>query len=255
MNTHKDNHVKIYGSWICYNNAQTIRHSIMSVINYIDELVVVDGSFSGQTSDDGTWEIVEALRVYGKPLHHIKSKANSLYDKHNEHVAITGNNDSNIWTWQVDSDEVYLSKHAENVKSQIESNMYNGIAVRLVNINAINNGVGLTDPDFMKRDTYQMRIYRMHNGLTFKTRDNIFEHIVYNNNEPVQQQTNKIHYGSTENSNLVFNYHCLEPISATISRYKHYKIDDAENFAYQVRSLERNTVEFPEHPMKHIWRA
>jgi len=244
--------MKIYGCWICYNNHQTIKHSIESVLQHVDGIIVVDGSFDGKVSDDGTWEMVEAIcNKTDKPTWHVKSKANTLYDKHNEHVAITGNNDPDVFTWQVDSDEIYLPEHAKAIAKKIRSNKYNGIAVKLINVNYINEGIAYTDNSLTKLDTYQMRIYRMHKGLIFKTKDNIFEHIVYNNDAPVQSQNNKIHYIPWKEQ-CVFNYHCLEPMHETIARYKHYKIKDYEAFARKVRSVKNNPNQLARHPMESI---
>ena len=154
------NKIRIIGCWICYNNIQTIKHSIMSVYDFVDELVVVDGSFDGNHSDDGTWEIVESIKhTLPKPLTHIVSFANTLYDKHNEHVNVTGNQDPNLFTWQVDSDEVYLPKHAAEIAKVIHTNQYNGIAVKLINVNRIENTEAFTDESCISNDTYQMRIY------------------------------------------------------------------------------------------------
>jgi hypothetical protein len=220
----------------------------------VDEIVVVDGSFNGEQSNDGTWEAVEAIGKMGKPLHHIKSKANSLYDKHNEHVEVTGNKDPKVWTWQVDSDEIYLPQHASRVANVIRGDEFNGIAVKLVNVNRIDKMTAYTDDSILSRDTYQMRIYRMHRGLHFQTRDNIFEHIVYEDNSAVQSQSNKIHYLPID-VGCAFNYHCLEAFQATINRYRHYGVENPEEFAKVTRSVQKNNFALPQHPMDHIYRA
>lgn len=249
--------LKIYGCWICFNNAQTIRHSILSILAHIDEVIVIDGSFEGKRSDDGTWELVEGIREQfpEKPVTHVKSSAKSLYEKHQEHVDITGNNDPSVWTWQVDSDEVYLPKHAANVAKAIRSNQFNGVGVRLITVNAIREGIALTDTDPAIHDTVQMRAYRMARGLTFSTEDGIFEHIVYSDGSPVQRQDNKIYYGSLWDDLLVFNYHCLEPIDATIRRYTHYNNSSPSEFAKTIRSESHNKHSYVHHPLSHIWRA
>lgn len=239
---------RIYGCWICYNNIRTIRSSIESVYDYLDELVIVDGSFDGKTSDDGTWECVEEFKKHGKPIHHIKSKATTLFDKHNEHIAITGNNNPNIWTWQVDSDEIYMPEHANNIYELIVGDSFNGIGVKLLTISALDNERnGYMNADVYDQDTTQMRVYRMKDGLHFETRDGIFEHIVYSGGRPTQTPDNKIAYNNDKL--VVYNYHCFDSYDKLVSRYTHYKCEDPHKMATDHMSTE-GKICITNHPLK-----
>lgn len=238
----------IYGCWICYNNIKTIQSSIFSVHKYIDAAIVIDGSFDGRTSDDGTWEAVEGLcrQTINLPFHHVKSKATTLFDKHNEHVEITGNKSQNVFTWQVDSDEIYLPADAKVISEAIRSDKYNGLGVKLITIEAMKDNIAYAAPNVFQTETTQMRIYRMINGLHFESKDGIFEHIVYEDGTPVQNQDNTIVY----NNKLfrVYNYHCFDSYEKLVKRYRHYGEKDPEDLARKHMSTE-GKMQIPNHPL------
>jgi glycosyltransferase involved in cell wall biosynthesis len=242
--------MKIFGCWICFNNINTIKESISSVLQYVDELVVVDGSFTGETSTDGTWEVVEEFGKV-KPLHHIKSIANTLFNKHNEHVAITGNKNKDVYTWQVDADEVYMPDKAAEVYNAIKSNKFNGIGVKLLTSHTMDKQGNIwCDKDVYEctADTTQMRVYRMINGLHFETKDGIFEHIVYEDGKPVQRQDNMIGYDNFRFQ--VFNYHCFDSYEKIVKRLTHYRSTDPEGEAKKLIENEKNGIAIKDHPLR-----
>jgi len=243
--------MKIYGCWICYNNKPTIRKSILSVHKYLDEIIIIDGNFDGKgtCSNDGTQEeILSLMEELETPIITYRpSYARSLYHKHNEHVTMTGNFDPDVWTWQVDSDEIYLPEHARNVYECIKSNQFNGIGVKLVTVSRIDEeGRYYTHNDIDTAYTTQMRIYRMHNGIHFSTRDGIFEHIIYDNGQPVEKLGNKVFYNNDKLK--VFNYHCFDDMEKEVKRRQHYGVKNPENNAEMTRSAENNNVLVSRHP-------
>lgn len=244
------NFTKIYGCWICYNNIKTLPYSVESVINYVDELVFVDGSFKRERSNDGTWEYVEELKTkQSKPIHHVESCAGTLHGKHNEHALVTGSSDYGIWTWQVDSDEVYTPQCAKIINGLIQTGKYNGIGVKLINIERFDDKKYYANPNIYSIDTTQMRIYRMHNGLHFSSKDGIFEHIVYSDGKPVQRSNNNIYYDN--NTLHVYHYHCFNTRDEAIAKYKHYGEKDPDNVADRIRDPSNNTMLVVGHPLEN----
>ena len=238
--------MRIYGCWICYNNILTLPYSIDSVYDLVDNLVIIDGSFKGERSTDGTWEYLQQLKaVSKKPVTIIPSQAKTLYDKHNEHVHVTGHHNPDIWTWQIDSDEIYSEEHARAVHHTIKTDRFNGIVVKLINIERFVEGKFYVSKNIERVDTNQMRIYRMHKGLQFKTKDNIFEWIVYDDGSDVQRSNNKI-FGN-EKYLRVDHYHCMATHEQAVARYKHYGDADPEAVAERIRGPQSNTEIITDH--------
>jgi len=244
--------MKIVACWICYNNIVTLPYSIDAVYDLIDELVIVDGSFKGKRSTDGTWEYLQKLKASSKkPLHIVASQMGSLFNKHNEHVDVTGNHDSNLWTWQIDSDEIYSEANAKAVSEAIRSDKYNGIIVKLMNIERFIDGKFFIANNLDRIDTNQMRVYRMHKGLNFKTKDSIFEWIVYEDGSEVQRGNNKIHANSK--TLRVDHYHCLATVEQAIARYNHYGSNDPVGTEARIRSPGNSTEEIKMHALATKW--
>lgn len=245
--------LKIYGCWITYNAMPTLLQSMLSIRSYVDEIVVIDGDFEGNQSNDGTWELVELLKKDRSfpPITHLRSQEHTLFDKHNEHVRVTGNNDPNVWTWQVDSDEIYLPENAHAIYEAIMQDKSNGIGVKLYTINIYDDkGNCYCSQNIEKEDTTQMRVYRMCNGLHFRTQDGIFEHILYGDETQVQRQDNKILYDTSRFK--VFNYHCFSSHEEDVNRYAHYGESDPEKTASSTKDKDNNKMLVERHPLMGV---
>lgn len=109
-----------------YNEADYIEYSIRSVIDYVDELIVVEGTWKEcylangkMRSDDGTLEILERLKKEFPKLKVFEHNDDSQLiqrDRIFEHGP-----EGDYWLWIIDADEVYDPENAQKTVELTET--------------------------------------------------------------------------------------------------------------------------------------
>src|SRR5712692_2075514 len=98
---------------LTYNSARTIRKSLESITNFVNEIVAVDGG-----SNDGT---IEALRSYGALI--LTRKFTSFDEERNAGLQVAHGK----WVFSLDSDEIVPPALIEELRALIEEGAYDVI--------------------------------------------------------------------------------------------------------------------------------
>jgi hypothetical protein len=107
----------VIGCMLTYNSAATVLAALISVENVIDYLIVIDGDFDGNASDDDTARLIDGFADYasvGPRISVTKAavggplwvKRQAYMDRAQRHIEAMRPNAA-VWILQVDSDEVY----------------------------------------------------------------------------------------------------------------------------------------------------
>jgi len=243
---------KICAKWIVYNGADTIAQSIASAFEFADEFVVVDGNLrSGRTSNDGTWEIVEAImqnvRGVGKRFVHSHGLGKLYHEQHNISLALM---DTAVdWVLQLDHDEVFLPSELATAMPWFESDA-DGIGFQWPFVTFLDpqtKRFSGPSPDANLPDA-TMRAYRNSPGLKFVCTNGIAEAPV-DDRGTIQCVERKIQYPKP--IPRLWHYHCFETPARFLDKHLFYR--SAEDGDWR-KILEEETANMLKHfdPDNHI---
>ena len=139
--------MKLTAFTICYNSADYLDYVIRSALEWVDEIVVVEGAFQigidagcRRRSQDETLNIMSRYHDNAKVVLHITDKPCQEHKDQYQLALDIAKRGSPDWCILIDSDEIYPQETQRVIRKTLEKSMNSGIyGFRVHSYNFINN--------------------------------------------------------------------------------------------------------------------
>jgi len=144
--------IKTIGFLCCFNEVDFISYVIKAIIDHLDELIIVEGSWleyykinGNKRSCDGSIEILKQIASQNSKIKLFHHNDNSQLEQRNRYFQYCPKEPH--WLWLIDADEIYDTANINRVKSLINTNKKE-LVYRFQSLTFVNNFVDYCPIEF-----------------------------------------------------------------------------------------------------------